>query len=269
MSAHPAGVTTMMLAGTHRSPPQSSYVNNVFTYKSKLQEAIGRLRNRAIERLDRAAHLPAACGKADGIHLTACQPLRGLTRQDTHVTANQPRRSISQGPIFQADLTRPTLQGLPFMEVFTAAGLSALLSGHCDRPRARRRQRHRDRPRGGWSARRPAQASNPDRHHRRHRAAHRLCPGDDVRCCRSGRSCSWRRHSASLGLLEDVARDPRQPRAGAGGDTRRLAEYRLSTRTAPSATARLARRSCRRRGRSSSPMCRCRSTTCWPWPAPR
>ena len=83
------------------------------------------------------------------------------------------------------------------------------------------------------------------------------------------RPAARRRHPAALGVLEDVARAARRAMPRRTWKPTRPWRIATSTPTARSPSTRRARPSRRRPGRSSSPTCRCRSTTCWPWRARR
>src|SRR5215831_20800581 len=89
-------------------------------------------------------------------------------------------------------------------------------SGHHDRPRSGRRQRHRHWLGGGGFAARAAHKGDPHWHWRGDGTAYRICW--DNHTASQARGPSTRRGpSPPLGMLEDVARAARTVRARAGG----------------------------------------------------
>ena len=93
----------------------------------------------------------------------------------------------------------------PHAGIFLLAIPDSPVPGRDDRSGARRRQRDRYRPCRRRPSRGSAQEGDPDRHPGRHGPAHRLCQRHGS-IAADHRATARRRHSAALGMLEDVAR---------------------------------------------------------------
>ena len=145
------------------------------------------------------------------------------------------------------------------MSELVSPGPERLLPGHLHRPRARRRQRDRDRPGGIGAAAGAAQPGDPRRHRR----------GDGAADLLRGIT-TWLLAIVGLFVAGGILllwvcwkmwRELRTTASEAHAAREALADEDLD-RSGGIAEGARARPSPRRRGRSSSRMSRCRSTTC-------